>query len=442
MCRCTIAAAMILCAFGMSAKDVTLTGATTNGANADIKVTYALNSTEKIARVKKVTDKNGIDGKKSCVIPSSITVEGVKYKVTKIGEKAFAWCTDNPDGTTEVHIRHGFRTVVLPNTIVEIGKEAFLGCEYLSTCDIPAKVQTIGDKAFNGSGLKSVRIPGSCRSIGKSAFGGNVSSLVIEDSSTPLVIGDAAFRHSDITSLVLPARVSSMGENVFYWCIYLKTVVINANMATLPKGTFEGSQLTSVQINGNVQEIGARAFYENNVLASVSFPPTLRSIGESAFEGSFWNGTTFNGVLALPAGLKTIGASAFKDCGITGIDIPSTVTAIGAGAFVGSKLRVVRCAAVIPPDTASWGLFDLDTYLNADLSIPVGSWEKYKTAIGWSSFDYSKYSSGIGAVEAGSDDDLPAEYYTIQGVRVDRDGMPAGIYIERRGSVTRKVSIR
>lgn len=441
--------AFILCGIIASqAKDVTLNGFTTAGENANIQVTYALNSTEKIARVKKVIDKNGIDGKKSCVIPSSITVDGVKYSVTKIGVKAFSWSTDYPDGTREGHINHGFEKIVLPSTIVEIGTEAFYCCGYLTSCELPKKIQTIGTKAFEGSRITSVDIPGSCTTIGESAFRCSwLTSVTFADSSTPLSIKNEAFRNSGIKAVTLPARLTAMGNNVFTHCYGLKNVVINANLPALPNETFYDSKLISVQINGPIQTIGDRAFYENNELASVTFPSTLRAIGESAFEGCFWNGTTFNGVLTLPYGLQTIGQKAFYECGFTGINIPSTVTSIGSGAFVGTKLNIVKCDAVNPPTTTTWALFDINTYINANLTIPTDSWKKYESATGWSMFNYDKY-SGVEDVpsdgQEGIDFNAPADVYDFRGMRVadSLNGLAPGMYIVRQGTKTIKFSVK
>ncbi|MGN0232750.1 MAG: hypothetical protein ACI4A8_11160, partial [Muribaculaceae bacterium] len=50
--------------------------------------------------------------------------------------------------------------------------------------------------------------------------------------------------------------------------------------------------------------------------------------------------------------------------------------------------------------------------------------------------------SGIGAVLVDdSVDNCPAEYYTLQGIKVDRPSS-AGVYIVRRGNKTEKVLIR
>lgn len=50
---------------------------------------------------------------------------------------------------------------------------------------------------------------------------------------------------------------------------------------------------------------------------------------------------------------------------------------------------------------------------------------------------------GTGAVGGIDADDVPAQYYDLNGLRVDPTrGLPAGIYIERRGTTSRKILIR
>lgn len=53
---------------------------------------------------------------------------------------------------------------------------------------------------------------------------------------------------------------------------------------------------------------------------------------------------------------------------------------------------------------------------------------------------YKMENSGIEAVAA--DNAAPVEYYTIQGVRVNGDNLPAGLYIRRQGAATAKVLVK
>ena len=82
-------------------------------------------------------------------IPSTVTRGGVKYTVTSIGEGAF------------------------PNSVTNIGDEAFYGCSSLTSITIPNSVTNIGGGAFwYCKSLTSITIPNSVTSIGNIAFGG------------------------------------------------------------------------------------------------------------------------------------------------------------------------------------------------------------------------------------------------------------------------------
>lgn len=78
--------------------------------------------------------------------------------VTEIGEEAFKDCT-------------GLTSVVLPKSVKKIGYGAFEYCTNLTTIDIPDSVTEIGEKAFRGcTGLTTIDIPDSVTEIGRDAF--------------------------------------------------------------------------------------------------------------------------------------------------------------------------------------------------------------------------------------------------------------------------------
>ena len=94
----------------------------------------------------------------SVVIPSSVTYNGITYRVTSIGSSAFSFCSD-------------LTSVTIPNNVTSIGGYAFLLCTSLSSITIPNSVTSIGDRTFYGcSGLTSVTIPNSVTSIGRFVF--------------------------------------------------------------------------------------------------------------------------------------------------------------------------------------------------------------------------------------------------------------------------------
>ncbi len=95
---------------------------------------------------------------KKIVIPKTILINGVKYKVTSIADKAFKNCKK-------------LTAVSIGNNVKTIGKEAFSGCKKLKTVKLGSNVTTIGAKAFyNCVKLTSITIPSKVSKIGKSAF--------------------------------------------------------------------------------------------------------------------------------------------------------------------------------------------------------------------------------------------------------------------------------
>ena len=78
-----------------------------------------------------------------------------------------------PEGVTKIG---GFlessnlRSVTLPSTLTEIASNAFFYCRNLKTITLPASLETIGEGAFDGSGLTEIALPASIKRIGDAAF--------------------------------------------------------------------------------------------------------------------------------------------------------------------------------------------------------------------------------------------------------------------------------
>lgn len=99
----------------------------------------------------KTVEYNKADKKaKKATVPSTITVNGVKYQVTSIAAKAFA----NNKKLTKV---------VIPASVRSIGKQAFSGCKNLKDITIQTPYLTkksVGAKAFKGIHTKAtIKVP-------------------------------------------------------------------------------------------------------------------------------------------------------------------------------------------------------------------------------------------------------------------------------------------
>lgn len=121
----------------------------------------------KIAEV--VSNPNKYSG--DIVIPDSIEYDGKFYVVKHIGEKAFYECK-------------GMTTIKLPETIVEIKNEAFLGCEELVNFTFPRNVSKIGYGVFyDCRKIQSIIIPEKINTIPNGTFYGCISIVQVTESS-------------------------------------------------------------------------------------------------------------------------------------------------------------------------------------------------------------------------------------------------------------------
>lgn len=174
---------------------------------------------------------------------SSLTSINIPDGVTRIGGAAFANCTS-------------LASVRLPNTVAEVAKEAFIGCTALTRpiynsqlfvfmpasfngyFTIPSGIHTICGGAFeNCVGLRGVVIPESVMIIGSNAFIGCTSLPVVEHlryAGTALVeVVDKNF-----SSYAIREGTRWIAKEVFYQCIEMTSVVIPASVASIGDAAF------------------------------------------------------------------------------------------------------------------------------------------------------------------------------------------------------------
>ena len=132
--------------------------------------------------------------------------------------------------------------------VTELGEYAFNACERLGSVVLSDNLTDIPKNAFNTCGLTSVNIPANVQTIGDGAFANNAMSgnLVLPDTLT--TIGDSAFYRyisggstGGYTSITIPASVTSIGQNAFSGHKSLETVTLqhtDANRLTIENGAF------------------------------------------------------------------------------------------------------------------------------------------------------------------------------------------------------------
>jgi hypothetical protein len=125
-----------------------------------------------------------------------------------IADDAFMGCTS-------------LRTLVIPNTIINIGRAAFANCG-LTELTFGNGVQKIDVSAFYGNNLTSITIPAGIKTIAGDAFGSSnkLQTVNIASTSQNIVIGNLSngwtyVFEGPITRAIIPANVSA--DNMARW---------------------------------------------------------------------------------------------------------------------------------------------------------------------------------------------------------------------------------
>lgn len=235
--------------------------------------------------------------------------------VTKIGEEVFSDCSN-------------LVSINLPEGLTNIGQSAFSNCSSLSSINLPEGLTSIGRGAFvKCTSLSEITWPTSLTRIETGTFSG-CNNLTSFDFSHITSIGDSAFSGCGFKTVTIPESVTDIGNYVFSGCENLRSAKLPSNIEKISNGMFNNcKRFGEFEITASVKEIGDNAFTGCNALTEISFPQGLTSIGDSAFSGT---GIT---EFKLPTGLQSIGNEAFRSLLFTDIEIPETVTKIGNEAF-------------------------------------------------------------------------------------------------------------
>ena len=244
----------------------------------------------------------------------------------------------------EMFYQSDLRSVVIPTNVTTVGYSAFKRCSSLTTVTFEkeSQLKTIGGDYYYGgafsdcTALTSIEIPASVETIGNTAFSdcSSLATVTFEKGSRLKTIGNNAYyRCTSLTSIEIPASVETIEKKAFMHCSSLATVTFEkgSQLKTIAGDSYDGAfsdctALTSIEIPASVETIEATAFKRCSKLATVTFEKgsQLKTIGGgysssshfgtySDYYGAFSDCSSLTSI-EIPASVETIEATAFKRC--------------------------------------------------------------------------------------------------------------------------------
>ena len=248
-------------------------------------------------------------------IPAQVTHGAYIYPVSKIGDRVFC------------NYKYVLTSVQIPDTVTEIGSNAFYNCTSLKSVTIqdnkPSCVKKIGRQAF--------------------MFCSELTDIPILDSVTE--IDSEAFHHcEELDTVTIPEGVTSVADGMFRYCYNLHTVTLPDSVTAIEERAFTGTALTQIHIPAKVTRIETDAFSECFALSAItsdseSYPAIDNVLYEKSANGDCalicYPSRRADPAFKIPNGVARIETHAFDCClYLASVKMPDSVVSIGTGAFM------------------------------------------------------------------------------------------------------------
>ncbi|MCM1518372.1 MAG: leucine-rich repeat protein [Pseudoflavonifractor sp.] len=321
------------------------------------------------------------------VIPETVEDNKITYTVVRIGDDAFhgAWVEGKAKDLLSVEI---------PETVTEIGANAFANRRTMTKVNIPSGLVKLGESAFmNCSSLGNMYfiIPGTVKKLEPGTFQGCSKLDYVKLEEGIEEIGRECFQscswleHSEknVKFTTVPSTVKKIGANAFSYCNYLYDFVI-------PE---------SVTWNEAMWWCG---FDSSTRLKSISMPNGITSVGNYCFRNTKLTEFT------LRSGVTKLSEDAFVDCAlltkfvVEPSDVPLTFSFSGVfnntkkltslhlgremSPFLFSNQDELTDVTIITDKVLETPTFPDAVYENATLTVPEGMVETYRAHAQWGKF--------------------------------------------------------
>ena len=241
-------------------------------------VYYTLDNTAMTAQIAVQSNNTAVG---DIVINDTVTYESANYAVTSMADDAFADCNQ-------------LTSIVLPQTLRNLGREAFLQCTNLTSCIIPdSTITEIPFEAFLKAGLVEFRVPEGVAYIEQRSFE----------------------QMPNLQRVQLANSVQKVSPWAFYILDALQDPIYNDSMFVLMPMNYQGTYT----IPTGIQTICSSAFYGCTKITSLTIPEGVKRIEHYGL------------MFSLNAVIKTL-------------HLPASLEYVTPGAIFGGSLRKISVA--------------------------------------------------------------------------------------------------
>ena len=298
-------------------------------------------------------------------------------------------------------------SVNIPDSVKIIKERAFQSAKINNELTIPSALELIESRAFN-SRLGKIKfrnffLPESVREIGSEAFTDVHLDCELKLPENLQVLGSRAFVNCGLTgSLKIPERINIISSSTFateyggyggHFNNFTGTLELHDGIIEIQEHAFAYSNFTGELIlPKSLVRIGSMAFGGCDFSGELRFPETITRIDAHAF----WAMSNIRGTLEIPSGLGQVDMSSYPE-NVSKIIIPSDIRKI-SGSISGLYLKEIVCKSKIPP-TLETNAF-LNTSKGNDLTnmlslikveVPEDALYSYQTAPYWGDYIPSVY---------------------------------------------------
>lgn len=244
------------------------------------------------------------------------------------------------------YMASALKNIVIPDTVTEIGEYAFYACTSLESVSLPANLKTLGASVFSRClSLEGMEIDQSNKDfvtydgilyssdyeLAYVVPAGIVGPVRMPEAVT-IIPGGFFSECKNLKGVIFHDGITAIGDSAFAYCTGLETLTIGKNVTNIMENAFiyAGNKDTVInfETGSKYAYVKKDAFYRLTA-KEINLPASAVTFDGEAFrmceaEVKFHEDTT----------LTTVVADMFKDYLGTSIELPASVTTIGARAFM------------------------------------------------------------------------------------------------------------